>query len=199
MLELFVNLQWERVPLFGAAIVLAGAAFAAMGSAIGVAAREVRASALAAFALTLPIAFLSLVPSGTVSETLYDWIRVVTGAFPFRPALDALTAGLSDTGTDPPHLHSDSTSPPASTLAYCAIARLRASAVRVGPARGHSPAAGCGHARQDPPAERMVCLRRIASVSFPATRLRRLRRTKPLRDLVRETELSPRTWSSRCS
>jgi porphobilinogen synthase len=28
-------------------------------------------------------------------------------------------------------------------------------------------------------------------VSFPATRLRRLRRTKPLRDLVRETELSP--------
>jgi porphobilinogen synthase len=28
-------------------------------------------------------------------------------------------------------------------------------------------------------------------VSFPATRLRRLRRTKPLRELVRETELSP--------
>ena len=28
-------------------------------------------------------------------------------------------------------------------------------------------------------------------MSFPATRLRRLRRTKPLRDLVRETELSP--------
>jgi porphobilinogen synthase len=28
-------------------------------------------------------------------------------------------------------------------------------------------------------------------VSFPATRLRRLRRTKPLRDLVRETRLSP--------
>jgi porphobilinogen synthase len=28
-------------------------------------------------------------------------------------------------------------------------------------------------------------------VSFPATRLRRLRRTKPLRDLVRETQLSP--------
>jgi ABC-2 type transport system permease protein len=98
VLELFVNLQWERAPLFAAAIVLAGAAFAAMGSAIGVAAREVRASALAAFALTLPIAFLSLVPTGTVSETLYDWIRVVTGAFPFRPALDALSAGLSDAG-----------------------------------------------------------------------------------------------------
>ena len=33
--------------------------------------------------------------------------------------------------------------------------------------------------------------RRIESMSFPATRLRRLRRTKPLRDLVRETSLSP--------
>ena len=120
VLELFVNLQWERAPLFGAAIVLAGAAFAAMGSAIGVAAREVRASALAAFALTLPIAFLSLVPSGTVSETLYDWIRVVTGAFPFRPALDALTAGLSDTGDLPINLIHLALL----TLAYFAIARV---------------------------------------------------------------------------
>jgi ABC-2 type transport system permease protein len=69
-----------------------------MGSAIGVAAREVRASALAAFALTLPIAFLSLVPSGTVSETLFDAIRIFTGAFPFRPGLDALSAALSSAG-----------------------------------------------------------------------------------------------------
>ncbi len=98
VLELFVDLQWERAPLFLAAIALTGAAMAAMGSAIGVAAREVRASALAAFALTLPIAFLSLVPTGTVSETVYDAIRIATGAFPFRPALDALSAGLSDAG-----------------------------------------------------------------------------------------------------
>jgi porphobilinogen synthase len=33
---------------------------------------------------------------------------------------------------------------------------------------------------------------RINRVSFPATRMRRMRRTKALRDLVRETELSPR-------
>jgi porphobilinogen synthase len=32
---------------------------------------------------------------------------------------------------------------------------------------------------------------KLRSVSFPATRMRRLRRTKALRDLVRETELSP--------
>jgi ABC-2 type transport system permease protein len=120
VLELFVNLQWERAPLFAAAIVLAGAAFAAMGSAIGVAAREVRASALAAFALTLPIAFLSLVPTGTVSETLYDWIRVLTGAFPFRPALDALSAGLSDAGD----LGINLLHLALLTLAYFAIARV---------------------------------------------------------------------------
>jgi ABC-2 type transport system permease protein len=98
VLELFVDLDWGRTPLILAAIALTGAAMAAMGSAIGVAAREVRASALLAFALALPIAFLSLVPSGTVSETLYDAIRIVTGAFPFRPALDALSAALSGTG-----------------------------------------------------------------------------------------------------
>jgi ABC-2 type transport system permease protein len=120
VLELFVNLEWERAHLIVAAIVLAGAAFAAMGSAIGVAAREVRASALAAFALTLPIAFLSLVPSGTVSETVYDWIRVVTGAFPFRPALDALSAGLSDTGD----LGINLVHLALLTLAYFAIARV---------------------------------------------------------------------------
>jgi porphobilinogen synthase len=37
-----------------------------------------------------------------------------------------------------------------------------------------------------------VPLSRLKTVSFPATRMRRLRRTSALRDLVRETELSPR-------
>lgn len=120
VLELFVDLQWERFGLFGAAIVLTGAGFAAMGSAIGVAAREVRASALAAFALTLPIAFLSLIPTGAIGEGLFDAIRVVTGAFPFRPGLDALTAGLSGSGDLPINLAHLA----ALTLAYFAIARL---------------------------------------------------------------------------
>jgi porphobilinogen synthase len=40
--------------------------------------------------------------------------------------------------------------------------------------------------------ERFRPLRRILPVNFPATRMRRLRRTAGLRDLVRETELSPR-------
>ena len=120
VLELFVSIEWSRAPLIAVALVLAGAAFAAMGSAIGVAAREVRASALLAFALSLPIAFLSLVPSGAVSETLFDLIRIVTGAFPFRPALDALQAGLSS-GPDlgPPLLHLALL-----TAAYFALARV---------------------------------------------------------------------------
>ena len=120
VLELFVDLDWGRTPLILSAIALTGAAMAAMGSAIGVAAREVRASALLAFALALPIAFLSLVPSGTVSETLYDVIRIVTGAFPFRPALDALSAALSgagDLGLNLIHLV-------LLAVAYFAIARL---------------------------------------------------------------------------
>jgi ABC-2 family transporter protein len=120
VLELFVSLQWERAHLFLVAIVLTGAGFAAMGSAIGVAAREVRASALLAFALALPIAFLSLVPSGTVSESVFDLIRIVTGAFPFRPALDALSAALSPSGDLPLNLLHLALL----TAAYLAIARL---------------------------------------------------------------------------
>ncbi len=47
-------------------MIAGGAGFAAFGAAIGAAAREVRAASLLAFMLSLPIAFLSLVPSGTV-------------------------------------------------------------------------------------------------------------------------------------
>jgi ABC-2 family transporter protein len=121
VLELFVSIDWGRTPLILLAIVLAGCGFAAMGSAIGVAAREVRASALLAFALALPIAFLSLVPSGTVSATVYDGIRLVTGAFPFRPALDAFSAALSAGGPDLglPLLHLALL-----TIAYFALARV---------------------------------------------------------------------------
>ncbi len=102
VLTLFVSIDWGRIYLIVPAVLLAGAASSAMGSAIGAAAREVRASALLAFALSLPIAFLSLVPSGTVSKTLFDVIRVITGAFPFRPALDALSGALSESGPDLP-------------------------------------------------------------------------------------------------
>ena len=47
-------------------------------------AREVRAASLLAFLLSLPIAFLALVPSGAVADGLYDVIRVVSAAVPVQ-------------------------------------------------------------------------------------------------------------------
>ena len=74
------------------AIVAGGAALGAAGAALGAAAREVRAVSLLAFMVTLPIAFLSLIPSGTVGPGLYDAIKLIAALFPFKPALQAMTA-----------------------------------------------------------------------------------------------------------
>jgi hypothetical protein len=117
----FESIEWGRIHLIVPAILLAGAASSALGLAIGAAAREVRASALLAFALALPIAFVSLIPSGTIGEGLYDVIRVVAGAFPFRPALDALSGALAESGPDLglPFLHLALL-----TVGYMAIARI---------------------------------------------------------------------------
>jgi len=97
-LGLFVDLRWERFPLWIAALVAGALAFAALGLAIGALTREVRAASLLAFMLSLPLAFLALVPSGAVAPALYDLIRVVSALFPFKPTLDALDAALNDAG-----------------------------------------------------------------------------------------------------
>ena len=97
-LGLFVPLSWGRLPLWLAALAAGALAFAALGVAIGAVAREVRAASLLAFLLTLPLAFLALVPSGAVAGGLYDAIRVVSAIFPFKPALDALDAALNSGG-----------------------------------------------------------------------------------------------------
>jgi ABC-2 type transport system permease protein len=117
----FQSIEWGRIYLIVPAILLAGGASSALGLAIGAAAREVRASALLAFALALPIAFVSLVPSGTVGKALYDVIQVVAGAFPFSPALDALSGALAASGPDLglPFLHLALL-----TLGYLVLARL---------------------------------------------------------------------------
>jgi ABC-type transport system involved in cytochrome c biogenesis permease component len=93
-LQIFVPLEWGRVGLWLAAILVGAGALAASGAALGAAAREVRAVSLLAFMVTLPVAFLSLVPAGTVGAGLYDVIKVVTALFPFKPALEAMTAAL---------------------------------------------------------------------------------------------------------
>jgi hypothetical protein len=54
----------------------------------------------------LPIAVLGLVPSGAVSSGLYDLIRIISGAFPFRATVDALDSALSRSdGIGVPLLH----------------------------------------------------------------------------------------------
>ncbi|HEY2335618.1 MAG TPA: ABC transporter permease [Solirubrobacterales bacterium] len=97
-LALFVPMHWSRIGLWLAAIVAGGAALGASGAALGAAAREVRAVSLLAFMVTLPIAFLSLIPSGTVGPALYDAIKLITALFPFKAALQAMTGALDPGG-----------------------------------------------------------------------------------------------------
>jgi hypothetical protein len=97
-MQLFVPLQWSRVGLWLLAILAGGAALATAGAALGAAAREVRAVSLLAFMVTLPVAFLSLVPSGAVGAGVFDAVGVVTALFPFKPALQAMTAALDSAG-----------------------------------------------------------------------------------------------------
>jgi ABC-type multidrug transport system permease subunit len=91
----FVALDWSRVGLWLAALALAAIAFGALGVAIGALAREVRAASLLAFALSLPLTFLALVPGGSVSGGVYDAVNAVSYAFPFKAALQALDAAVN--------------------------------------------------------------------------------------------------------
>jgi hypothetical protein len=97
-MQLFVPLQWSRIGLWLLAILGGGGALAAAGAALGAAAREVRAVSLLAFMVTLPIAFLSLIPSGAVGSGVFDLVGIVTAVFPFKPALQAMTAALDSAG-----------------------------------------------------------------------------------------------------
>jgi ABC-type multidrug transport system permease subunit len=120
-LELFLSLRWERVALWIPSILAGGAGFAAFGAAVGGAAREVRAASLLAFMVSLPIAFLSLVPSGTVSPGLFDVIGVITALFPFDPALRALEGALDEAG---PAVGTAIAHLAGLTIAYGLLARL---------------------------------------------------------------------------
>jgi len=91
----FVPLDWGRAGLWVLALAGGALAFSALGVAIGSLAREVRAASLLAFLLSLPLAFLALVPSGGVSPLLFDIIQVISAIFPFKPSLDAINAAIN--------------------------------------------------------------------------------------------------------
>src|SRR5919197_306798 len=94
-LAAFVGLDWSRIPAWLAALAGGALGFAAMGVAIGGLTREVRAASLLAFLLALPIVFLALVPSGSVSPALYDVVNFISGLFPFKPSLRALDSAIN--------------------------------------------------------------------------------------------------------
>jgi hypothetical protein len=91
----FVALDWSRVGLWLLALALGAVAFGALGVAIGVLAREVRAASLLAFGLSLPLAFLALVPTGSISGGVYHAIDAVSFLFPFKAALQALDTAVN--------------------------------------------------------------------------------------------------------
>lgn len=120
-LGLFVGIEWGRAPYWLLALVFGAAAFAAAGAALGAAAREVRAATLAAVMICLPVALLSLVPDDAVGPLIETAIDLVSALFPFRPALDAITAGLELSGTG---LWLNLLHLTILTAAYSALARL---------------------------------------------------------------------------
>jgi hypothetical protein len=91
----FVRLDLSRIGLWVVALGFAALGFAALGVAIGALAREVRAASLLAYLLSLPHAFLALVPPGSVARGLYDVIGAVSFVFPYKAALQALDAAVN--------------------------------------------------------------------------------------------------------
>ena len=105
--SLFVHLDWGRFELWVLALALGSAAFGALGVAIGAIAREVSAASLMAFLVSLPIAFVALVPGSAVSGALKSVLDVVAFLFPFKAALQAASNAFSGTspGIGLPLLH----------------------------------------------------------------------------------------------
>jgi len=121
LVSLFVHLDWGRFPLWVAALALGGLAFAALGVAIGGLAREVSVASLMAFLVSLPIAFVALVPGDAVSGTLKSILDVISFVFPFKAALQAVGNAFSGTapGIGWPLVHLA-----VLTLAFGALARV---------------------------------------------------------------------------
>ena len=82
---------WQRLPLFALGLVLAGIAFGAFGTLLGVVAREGRTASLLAFLVVLPVVLVSLIPRSS-GETAY-WIGQL---FPFAHGVSFFESALYD-------------------------------------------------------------------------------------------------------
>jgi ABC-type transport system involved in cytochrome c biogenesis permease component len=96
--SLFVHLDWARIPLWLLTLAVGGLAFGALGVAIGGLAREVSVASLLAFLISLPVAFVALVPSNAVSGGLKSVLDAIAFVFPFKPTLQALSNAFSAAG-----------------------------------------------------------------------------------------------------
>lgn len=105
--SLFVGLDWSRFELWVLTLAIAGCAFGALGVTIGGVAREVSAASLMAFLVSLPVAFVALVPADAVSGTLKSVLDAISFLFPFKAALEAVSNAFSGTAPGPglPLLH----------------------------------------------------------------------------------------------
>ena len=121
LVSLFVHLDWSRFELWVLTLALGACAFAALGVAIGGLAREVSAASLLAFLVSLPVAFVALVPASAVSGGLKTVLDVVAFVFPFKAALEAVSNAFSGTapGIGLPLVHLL-----VLTLAFGALARV---------------------------------------------------------------------------
>ena len=123
-LALLVDLGLARVPAWLAALALGALAFGALGVLVGALARDVRAASLLAFLLALPLAFLALVPPGTVAGGLQTAITVVSAVFPFAPTLEAIQAALAGDPLVRPLVHLAVLLAAFTALARVALARF---------------------------------------------------------------------------
>ena len=161
-LAALTGLDWARAPAWLARAGRAAAlGFAAMGTAIGALAREVQAASLLAFAA---VAAGRLPRARAVRRRRRDGCSRV---------IDARLVGCSR--SSPRWRRSTRRSRAAGSRAAAA------------PARAHARLLG---ARAPVSAPLRVTAPRLGAMAFPATRMRRMRATAPLRGLARETELS---------
>jgi ABC-2 type transport system permease protein len=91
LMSAFIHLDWARFELWVLALAFGGVAFGALGVAIGGLAREVSVASLMALLLSLPIAFVALVPASAVSGGVKTLLDAVAFVFPFKPALEAVS------------------------------------------------------------------------------------------------------------
>jgi len=91
ILSAFVAIDWSRFGLWVLALGFGGLAFASLGIAVGALARDVSVASLLAFMISLPIAFIALVPATAVSGGLATALNVISFLFPFRAALQAVS------------------------------------------------------------------------------------------------------------